>query len=178
MKSRVLLVIVLFQKRKEKEKMNIFKMHCKLFECFFAGRMLPVVAACWLAAEALGVVAMGVWPAGPEAGLSPFSSGADFRSFLRSAQVSASSWTTPQARVTDEFSLSSQKKTRETGLTSVCVSSSTSSSVRAASCFDLCSKRLTYRIGLDKASITSREQIYGNGKLSGNMNFTIFIWGL
>lgn len=56
--------------------------------------VLPAAAVCWLAAEALGVAATGVWPAGPEAGLSPFSRGADFRSVLRSAQVSASSWTT------------------------------------------------------------------------------------
>lgn len=44
----------------------------------------------------------------------------------------------------------------EAGLTSVCVSSSPSSSVRAASCLDLCSRRLTYRMGFDRASITSR----------------------
>lgn len=45
-------------------------------------------------------------------------------------------------------------------LTSVCWSSSTSSRVRAASCLDLCSRRLTYRMGLDKASITSREDTW------------------
>lgn len=50
-------------------------------------------------------------------------------------------------------------KTAETGLTSGCVSSSPSSRVRAASCLDLCSSRLTYRIGLDKASITSGGEI-------------------
>lgn len=47
------------------------------------------------------------------------------------------------------------KKQQEQVLTSVCVSSSPSSRVRAASCLDLCSRRFTYRIGLDRASITS-----------------------
>lgn len=77
----------------------------------FCERTLPVVAACWLAAEALGVVATGVWPTGPEAGLSPFSSGADFKSFFRSADVSTSSWITPST-VTDRRS-ASETKTEE-----------------------------------------------------------------
>lgn len=67
----------------------------KIAECFMslkAGWMIPVVAVCWLAAEALGVVVTGVWPAGAEEGLSPFSNGAAFGSFLRSTQASASSW--------------------------------------------------------------------------------------
>lgn len=57
-----------------------------------SGWMIPVVTICWLAAEALGVAVTGVWPAGAEEGLSPFSSGAAFGSFLRSTQASASSW--------------------------------------------------------------------------------------
>lgn len=116
--------------------------------------VVPVAAACWLAAEAFGVVAMGVWPAGPEVGLSPFSSGAGLCSFLRSAPLSASSWISA-FKINLLYITFSLKKQNRQCFTSVCISSSPSSRVRAASCLDLCSRRLTYRIGLDRASITS-----------------------